>query len=425
MTTAQIAPRETIGRTDPRERIVHPQEWPVYDDFALAEVLELLAHGRSFDYDYGDEIAALEAAFAVYHGRRHALATASGTAALLAAYYALGLAPGDEVIVSDFTFFSTATPLFLLGAVPVLCDAGDERGNVAVDGVAELVTERTAAIAVTHLWGHPCDLGGLRKLADARGLALLEDCSHAHGSTYRSRPVGCAGDVAVYSLGGRKMVSGGMGGMLLTDDEDVYARACLLANFRHRTDLTISAPDYEPFLITGLGGNFRISPVAAVLAKSHFDALGELVETRLANLSALVDGLSALEGIEAIPVDDACTTGASYDTNVVVDPSCPFTRDELAARLQDEGLKVRAPATKPLHRFPIFQGAAPAWSPTSAAAVAAAATANARPFPVAERLFGQWLKLPVNFLWDASGTIVEPYLNVCEEVLGPTGPRER
>jgi perosamine synthetase len=412
-----IAPGRPGGEAGDAVALEHPQEWPVYDDETLATAIEALARGRSFDYDHGPELATFEDAFASHHRRRHALATTSGTAALLAAYFALGIGPGDEVVVSDYTFFSAATPLFLLGAVPVLCDSSRENGTVDAVALGECVSYRTAAISVTHLWGHPCDMEPICSLARERGVALLEDCSHAHGSTYRGRPVGSFGDVAIFSVGGHKLVSGGMGGVLLTDDQDLYARACLLANFRHRTDLTIDAPGYEPLLTTGLGGNFRMSPIAAILAQSHLDALGRLVATRIANVSALVDGIAGLPGIAPVPIDPDCTPGAWYDGVVGLDGSCPYPRDRLAGLLQAEGLKVREPPTKPLHRYPIFRGAGPTWSRQAARAVALCARANDRRFPVADRLYERWLKLPINFLWDEGGSIVEPYVAAFERVL--------
>src|SRR5205085_9737037 len=102
------------------------------------------------------------------------------------------------------------------------------------------------------------------------------------------------------------------------------------------------------------------SPVAAVLAKSHFDALRLLVERRLANVSALVERLAALPGLEAVPVAPDCTMGAWYDGVVAVDETCPYSRDELVRLLQAEGLKVREPSTRPLHQYPLFRGATPA-----------------------------------------------------------------
>ncbi|MGJ6966037.1 DegT/DnrJ/EryC1/StrS family aminotransferase [Streptosporangium sp. G11] len=393
----------------------HPLEWPVYDDGVAARVAELVTLGRTFDYDYGPELAELERSFAERHGRAHALALTSGTAGLLAAYFALGVGPGDEVIVPDLTFFSTASPLFLLGAVPVLCDAGDASGNVAAADVEALVTPRTVAIVVTHLWGHSCDMDALRAVADRRGLALVEDCSHAHGSTFRSRPVGSMGDISIFSVGGRKLISGGMGGMLLTDSEDVFARACLLTNFRHRTDLTIDAVRYKPFLLTGLGGNFRISTPGAVLAQSHLDRLDELVERRVTNMSALAAGLGELPGVRPSPVAEGVTMGAWYDGVVEVTPECPFSRDGLVAAGQERGLKVRAPATRPLHVFPLFQGTAPDWSPQVATAVRAAAAVNDRPFPRSTELFSRWMKLPVNFLWEANSPLVGAYLKAFDD----------
>ena len=379
-------------------------------------VADLVRRGRTFDYDYGPELAELERSFAERHDRAHALALTSGTAGLLAAYFALGIGPGDEVIVPNLTFFSTASPLFLLGAVPVLCDAGDATGNVDPAAVEALVGPRTVAIVVTHLWGHSCDMDALRALAARRGLALVEDCSHAHGSTFRSRPVGSMGDVAVFSVGGRKLISGGMGGMLLTDSADVFARACLLTNFRHRTDLTIDAVRYQPFLLTGLGGNFRISTPGAVLAQSHLDRLEELVERRVANMSALSAGLGELPGVRPVPVAEDVTMGAWYDGVVEVTPECPFGRDALVAAGQRRGLKVRAPATRPLRVFPLFQGTAPGWSTQVAAAVRAAAAVNDRPFPRSAELFDRWMKLPVNFLWEQNSPLVGSYLEAFDDV---------
>jgi dTDP-4-amino-4,6-dideoxygalactose transaminase len=270
---------------------------------------------------------------------------------------------------------------------------------------------------MTHLWGHPCDITALLEVARTHRLAIIEDCSHAHGSTYHGQPVGSASDIAVFSVGGHKAISGGMGGMLLTGSEDLYARACLLANFRHRTDLTIGSPDYAPWLTTGLGGNFRMSPVAAVLAHSHLTDLDRYVANRLANVGELTKRIGALSGIEAVPVAAGCTMGAWYEGAVEVTPDCRYSRDELVGILRADGLKVRAPASRPLHTYPLFQGEAPQWSPLAAAAARAAGRRNDRPFPVSDQMLAHWLSLPVNFLWDDDGAIVEPYVAAFERVL--------
>jgi perosamine synthetase len=401
----------------PATALTHPDEWPVYSAQAQGRAAELIARGRTFDYGHGPELAELERDFATRHHRRYAMALGSGTAALYAAFFALGFGPGDEVIVPDYTFFSTATPLFLLGAVPILADSRSPDGTVDPAAVAALVGPRTVGLVMTHLWGHPCDMRALLELARTHKLAVVEDCSHAHGSTYHGLPVGSACDIAVFSVGGHKAISGGMGGMLLTDSEDLYARACLLANFRHRTDLTIGSPDYAPWLTTGLGGNYRMSPVAAVLAHSHLTDLDRYVANRLANVGALAKRIGALAGIRAVPVAPGCTMGAWYDGVVEVTPDCRYSRDELVSILRADGLKVRAPASRPLHTYPLFQGAAPHWSPLAAAAARVVGPRNDRPFPVSDQLFAHWLMLPVNFLWDDDGAIVEPYVAAFERVL--------
>lgn len=403
----------------PATPIAHPPEWPVYDEAAQQRAGALIQQGRTFDYGYGAELQELESAFAARHGRRYALAVCSGTTALLAAFFALGFGPGDEVIVPDYTFFSTATPLLLLGATPVLADVRIPDGTIDPDEVSALVGPRTAGLVMTHLWGQPCDVEALDRIAARHNLATIEDCSHAHGSSYRGNLVGGLSRVAIFSIGGHKAISGGMGGMLLTDDPDVYSRACLMANFRHRTDLTVDAPGYEPFLYTGLGGNFRMMPPAAVLASSHLQSLDQRVAARQNNLSALLDQITGLPGLRRVPVAGGCTTGACYDAVVAVDREAQLSRDELVRKLMGEGLKVRAPAARPLHHYPVFRGAAADWSELTGAAGRAAARANNRPFARADSLYDSWIRLPVNYLWDDEGQIVQPYAEGFRRVLGP------
>jgi perosamine synthetase len=397
-------------------QLPHPPEWPVYEEATIAAVGGMLRRGRSFDYGYGDELAELESAFARYHGRTYALALNSGTAALLAAYFALGVEEGDEVVGPVFTFFATVTPLFLLGAVPVLVDSAPVHGNVDVEQLFNACTERTKALVVTHLWGNPCPMDELVSRARALDLPLVEDCSHAHGATYRGRRVGSHADIAVFSIGGHKAVSGGLGGMLLTDDADLYARACLFANFRHRTDLTIDRPGYAPFLETGLGGNFRVSPVAAVLALEHLRSLDAMVARRQANMDVLLDAIVALPGVRAVPVEPGCGTGAWYDGVVEIGDDAPVGRDRLAETLRERGLKVRAPATRPLHHYAPFRGAAPEWAPRTARAARRAAELNSREFPRAQYLFDHWLRLPVNFLYEEGSTLPEWYAEAFVDV---------
>ncbi|MFI7020085.1 DegT/DnrJ/EryC1/StrS family aminotransferase [Streptomyces sp. NPDC050164] len=415
-------PGARIARSSPDAStdvlVPHPPEWPVYEEETIQCVTRMLRRGRSFDYGYGDELAALEETFREYHGRAYALALNSGTSALLAAFFAVGVAEPDEVVCPVFTFFSSATPLLMLGGVPVLADAAARTGNVSAKELVSVTTERTAAWVVTHLWGNPCPMDDILSEAQARRIALIEDCSHAHGALYRDRPVGSLADISVFSIGGHKAVSGGLGGMLLTDDPDLYARACLFANFRHRTDLTIDSGAYAPFLQTGLGGNLRISPTAAVLALEHLNNLDTLVARRQENVGQLIGALTQLPGIRAVPLEPGCTTGAWYDGPVEISADSPIDRDTLVRQLQQRGLKVRTPATRPLHHYELFRGSAPEWSPRMARAALTSARINDRRFPQADYLFDHWIRLPVNFLYEERSSLPEHYAEAFAEVFG-------
>jgi perosamine synthetase len=393
--------------------IEYPPEWPVYTKEAVARATELLEAGLTFDYGYGEQLASLEAAFEKRFGY-HALAVNSGTSALLAAYYSLGLSPRDEVIVPTFTFYATATPLFLLRLAPVLCDAGGPDGNVTAETIAQRLTSRVRAVVVTHLFGWPCEMDDIVALCRRHGLALIEDCSHAHGSTYRGRPVGTFGDLAIFSIGGHKMISGGLGGVLLSRSREHHELACLLANFRPRTRHSVGDERLRAFVETGLGGNLRISPVAAVLAASHLEQLDELAATKRRNVLRLLEGLSELPGIQAFTHSGVAENNTWYGANVRV--AAASDTAQVIERLRQAGLRVRRPATVPLHRMPLFRSTAPpTW--TGPEQLRWIARTSRQHYPVADQTYDRWIAYPATFLHDEAGTIVEPYLELTRRAL--------
>ena len=224
--------------------------WPPMDADTEKAVVDQLHTALSI-YDRSGVIARLEDDLAAYHGVRHALLTSSGTAALYSMYAACGIRAGDEVIVPAYTFFATVTPLFHLGAVPVLADCDDD-GNLDPDDVAQRITARTVAIVVTHMWGTPAQGARLRALADERGLLLLEDGSHAHGAAVAGRKAGTFGHAAAFSLNGPKPLSAGEGGFLLTDDDHTYRKALIHGHYnkRCRTEIPREDPLHE-YAVTG------------------------------------------------------------------------------------------------------------------------------------------------------------------------------
>lgn len=391
------------------ELIPHPPEWPEYDEAAIARVAGLLRAGRSFDYRHGQELSELEDWFSARHCGRYAVALNSGTSALLAAYYVLGLGQGDEVLVPALGFLATASPLLLLGATPVLCDADGETGTVTSRTLAEQLTPRTRAVAVTHLFGHPCPMDEITALCARHNLALIEDCSHAHGSTYRGQPVGTFGDLAVFSIGGLKLISGGMGGVLLAREERHHDLACLLSASQQRSRLTVRDERLRRMADVGLGGNLRISPVAAVLASSHAARLDELVAAKHRNITRLRAALCAWRGITAPPILPGCTMGGWYDAVVAVDPQeAGFTRDELIEALVAEGIKARIPTTGPLQRTSVFSGDSQV--PARSGLAGRAVRADPALLAVSAALHDRWVSLPATYFNDPAGRLVEPYL---------------
>ena len=374
------------------------REWPWYDPATVEQCRDLIARGRTFDYYHGPELAALETAFADRAGRKHALAFNSGTSALLAAYTAVGVHQGDEVLVPTFTFLSTASPLFLLGAVPVLCDSGDEFGNVTAGSLEPHITAKTRAIAVTHLWGQPCEMAPILALARERDLPVIADCSHAHGSTYNGEDIGRFGDLAVFSLGTHKIVSGGLGGILLCDDDLHFDVACLLGHFKQRR-LSITTPDRAQFADIGLGGNLRISPIAAVLSQSHLQALGEIMKAKSANVRQLADAVAEIPGIERLPEQPSSSRDGWYGCVLRTEPEGSARRDKLISQLVRAGVPITAPLTGLLHLTSIFAGHRSS-EPQLAQRLSLPPERSYRhgDLPLSEGLFSSWLSLPTTFL---------------------------
>ncbi|WP_317447687.1 DegT/DnrJ/EryC1/StrS family aminotransferase [Streptomyces collinus] len=386
--------------TDP-----HPQPWPVYPPDAIEACASLLAAGRSYDYARGTEIAALEDHFASQHNRSHALAVNSGTSALFLAYQALGVTTGDEVVVPTFTFPATATPLLWLGARPVLVDCGEDSGNLTAETIASGITERTRGIAVTHLYGHPCDMPAIVRLAREKGLFLVEDCSHAHGAHDQGRRVGTWGDAAVFSLGARKPVSGGHGGMLLTDRTEVYETACLSSASQRRSLQSVRDPQRRLISDTGLGGNLRISPMAAVLAHAHLRQLDELIERKRSNGDRLVRELATLPGLSAVTARPGTDAGGRFGLHMVYDAAeAGLPRDQMITRLTERGLRIGSTQTTPLHLTSLSR------SPDCPSA------STSHGFPLADRLARTWISLPADYLHGDATALIRHYVRHFKEV---------
>ncbi|MEV7426303.1 MULTISPECIES: DegT/DnrJ/EryC1/StrS family aminotransferase [unclassified Streptomyces] len=278
-------------------------DWPPIDETTRAKVAAQLDTAVSIPGRTGI-VAQLEDALQEYFGVRHAVTTSSGTAALHAVYSAARIQAGDEVIVPAWTFHATASPLFHLRAVPVLCETGPD-GNIDPARVEELITPSTRAIMVTHLWGRPADMPALRSIAEAHGLALLEDGSHAHGASYGGQKVGTFGLAGAFSLNGPKPLSGGEGGFVLTDDDDTYYRLVNFAHYSKRAKSEIPAGHpLAAYAVTGSGLKLRIHPLAAALAHDQLGRLDGYLIGRAEIADHLTTAFARIPGLAVTPMPD-------------------------------------------------------------------------------------------------------------------------
>ncbi|MCQ4142743.1 aminotransferase class I/II-fold pyridoxal phosphate-dependent enzyme, partial [Chryseobacterium sp. EO14] len=206
--------------------------WPIIDKSDIVAVTNQLQETVSI-YDNSGVFKEFEKKWKDLHGADFALLTNSGTSALFSLFVGVGLKESDEIICPNYTFFATITTALTLGAVPVFCDC-DENGNINPEYIEGLITRKTKAVVITHIWGVPCQMDKIVAICKQYHLHLIEDCSHAHGAKYKGQLVGTFGIGAAWSLQGQKIITGGEGGILTTSSEEVYYRALLLGHYNKR-----------------------------------------------------------------------------------------------------------------------------------------------------------------------------------------------
>jgi perosamine synthetase len=307
----------------------------------------------------GEYVSRFERAFAEYVGARHALATSSCTGALHLALLALGIGPGDEVIVPELTWVATASAVAYTGATPVFADVQPDGWCIDPESARSLITGRTKAIMPVHLYGHPADMDAVLALAREHGLRVVEDAAPAIGAEVRGRRVGALGDAGGFSFQGAKLLVTGEGGMLVTNDDDLYERAFHLS--RHGCD------SGRTFWVTRLGLKYRMSDVQAAVGLGQLERVESLIEAKRRVHAWYAERLDGVELSGEAP----WARGIHWMTSALVEPAA---RDELRERLLARGLDTR-PVFPAISGYPIWSTAHP-------------------PRPVAARIGAAGLNLP-------------------------------
>lgn len=295
--------------------------WPVFEADEVEAVTRVLTSGR-VNYWTGTEGREFEREYAEALGMRHAIALHNGTVALELALYALGVGEGDEVITTPRTFIASASAAVMRGAVPVMAEVDPDSGNITAESIARVLTPRTKAIIAVHLAGWPCDMDPIMELAREHGLYVIEDCAQAHGALYRGRHVGTIGHVGCFSFCQDKILTtGGEGGLLVTNDEDVWRKAWAFKDHGKSYDAVYHrehAPGFR-WLHESFGTNWRMLEIQAAIGRLQLRKLPEWTRRRGENARVLQECFSTL-GALRVPVVPPDITHAQYKFYVYVRP---------------------------------------------------------------------------------------------------------
>jgi perosamine synthetase len=293
----------------------------------------------------GEYVRRFEREFAAYCGVRYGVATHNGTVALHLALVALGLGPGDEVILPSLTFVATANAVRYTGATPVLVDSEPATWAIDPAAAARAITPRTRAVIPVHLYGHPADMDPLRALADQHGLTLIEDAAESHGARYKGRRTGSLSDAAIFSFYGNKIITTGEGGMIVTDDAALAERCFFLENQAKQAG--------NPYWHTEIGYNYRMTNVQAAIGVAQLERIDELVAGRLRHAAHYRRRLAEVPGLTPPPCAE-WAENVYWMYTVLVEDEYGLDRDTLMARLRELGIETR-PVFYPIHTLPMYQ----------------------------------------------------------------------
>lgn len=346
--------------------------WPSFSSEEGDLVRNVLLSNR-VNYWTGDEGRAFEREFAAWVGTSHAVALANGTVAMDIAWIALGIKPGDEIVVTPRTFLASASSIVNAGAVPVFADVDPDSQNITAQTVERVLTPRTRAILAVHLAGWPCEMDGLRDLAAARGLHLVEDCAQAHGARYHGRPVGGLGDIAAWSFCQDKiMTTAGEGGMVTTDNADWWSRMWSYKDHGKSWDAVYErqhAPGFR-WLHESFGTNWRLPEIQSAVGRFQLRQMDAWHDARARNAGAILEaaGNSAVLRVPEMP--DHIEHGW-YKCYLFVRPEAlkaGWTRDRLIAEIGARGVPCYSGSCSEVYLEKAFDGTG--WRPAERLPVA-------------------------------------------------------
>lgn len=319
--------------------------WPDFSDEEADAVAEVIRSNK-VNYWTGQICRAFETEFAAWAGTRHAVALANGTLALDVSLQACGIGPGDEVIVTPRTFIASVSTVINAGARPVFADVDHDSGNISPDTIVSVLTERTAGIVPVHLAGWPCDMAGIMAIAQDRGLQVVEDCAQAHGAAVQGRMVGSWGHVGAWSFCQDKiMTTGGEGGMVTTDDEQLWSSMWSYKDHGKSWAGVYDRPHPPGYrwIHDTIGTNWRMLEMQAVLGRIQLKRIEQWSLRRQQIAAKLTAALHQHPHLVRVPEPAPGFKHAYYRLYAYLRPDNlqqGWSRDRLIAALRDAGVQV-------------------------------------------------------------------------------------
>jgi len=328
-------------------------DWPIVTREIEDAVLEVLRAGKMSGTDVTQQ---LEQEYAEWHGVQYALAHNTGTASIHGAMFGLGIGTGDEIICPSITFWASCLQVYSLGGTVVFADVDPDTLCIDPDDIEHRITERTKAIVAVHYAGYPADMDRILEIARRHGIAVLEDCSHAHGALYKGRLVGTMGDVGGFSMMSGKSLACGEGGIMITNDRRIYERALAFGHYARHYQITLDDLAAGAGLPWG-GYKYRMHQLTSAMARvqlaNYADEMAEIDRS----MNLFWDLLEGVPGLgDHRPTTENTTKGGWYSPHGI------YRREELGGlsisrfceAVRAEGVPTAPGVNKALHLHPVF-----------------------------------------------------------------------
>lgn len=330
------------------QRAPRPENFiPIYEPWLgereEAYVLDAVRSG--WISSLGSYISRFEKRFADFCGAAHAVSVSNGTTALHLALHALGVGPGDEVIVPALTFVASANAVTYTGATPVFADVDPASWTIRIEEIERLLSPRTKAILPVDLYGHMAPLAEIEAIAADRGLWVVEDAAEAHGAAIGERRAGAWGTVSAFSFYANKIITTGEGGMVTTQDDALAARCRMLRDH--------AMPPAKRYWHDEVGFNYRMTNLQAAVGVAQMERVDECIARKRAIAQRYMAQLADLPGV-TLPVEQPGVTNVYWMFSILVEAPFPLQRDELIHALRERGIDSR-PFFHPLDTLPPYR----------------------------------------------------------------------